>query len=181
MDRTTDDHSRRPLINRAVDEARHLAVLFLYLWVLFGLFVLNERIILSKEGISFTSYGFAIINALVLAKVMLIFEHLDLGRFAAGRPLIYKIVFESFLLSILFICFHVIEHAVIGVIQGESLQASIPAIGGGGYIGLASVALILFIALIPFFAFRNIGRELGAGRLNTMLFGAAAKSSNDKL
>ena len=61
-----------------------------------------------------------------------------------------------------------------GMIRGESLQASIPAIGGG-YVGLASVATILFVALIPFFAFRNVSRELGAERLNAMLFGSSVK------
>jgi hypothetical protein len=30
--------------------------------------------------------------------------------------------------------------------------------------------LILFVSLIPFFAFRNLSRELGADRLKAMLF-----------
>jgi hypothetical protein len=37
------------------------------------------------------------------------------------------------------------------------------------------VAVILFVSLIPFFAFRNVDRELGPGQLNAMLFGAATK------
>ena len=39
-----------------------------------------------------------------------------------------------------------------------------------GLAGLACVAAILFIALIPFFAFKYIGRALGEGRLRAMLF-----------
>jgi hypothetical protein len=52
--------------------------------------------------------------------------------------------------------------------------ASLPEIGGGGFVGLASVTLILFVALIPFFAFRNLKRALGADRMNTLLFGISA-------
>jgi hypothetical protein len=110
-----------------------------------------------------------------LAKVMVVVEDLDLGRWLPCRPLIYPILQESFLLTALFICFHVVEHIVIGLVKGESLAASIQQIGGGGLAGLACVAAIFFIALIPFFAFKHVGRELGEHRRNAMLFGTAGK------
>lgn len=163
--------ARSKLRERIVEEAKRFVVMFLYLWLLFGLFVLNERIILGQRGIHFASQGFALINALVLAKVMLIADHLNFDGFTRSRPLIYSILLESFFLTVLFVSFHIIEHVVIGLFYGESLQASIPAIGGGGYAGLASVALILFVVLIPFFGFRNVRRVLGPDRLNAMLFG----------
>jgi hypothetical protein len=84
--------------------------------------------------------------------------------------LIYSILYESLLLTALFICFHVVEHIVIGRFKGEALATSVPHIGGGGLAWLACVAGILFIALIPFFAFKYIGRALGEGRLRAMLF-----------
>ena len=155
---------------RIVHEVRRFALMFLYLWALFLLLVLNEDIILRHRGISFSSQGFALFNALVLAKVMLVAEDLDLGRWLRRRPLIYSILYESLLLTALFICFHVVEHIVIGRFKGEALAASVPHIGGGGLAGLACVAGILFIALIPFFAFKYIGRALGEGRLRAMLF-----------
>ena len=86
--------------------------------------------------------------------------------------MIYPIVYESLLLSALFICFHVVEHIAIGLFKGETLAASVPHIGGGGLAGLACVAVILVVTLIPFFAFKHVGRELGEGRLRAMLFGA---------
>lgn len=173
--------SDRPfgLRERALDEARRFAVMFVYLWVLFGLFVLNERIILDQRGIDFSSHGFALVNALVLAKVMLLTEDLNLGRWMRRRPLIYPILFEALLLTVMFICFHVVERIVVGLVKRESVEASIPAIGGGGAAGVACVAVILFVALIPFFAFRNVSRELGPGQLHAMLFGAAAKVRKD--
>ena len=101
---------------------------------------------------------------------MLVAEDLDLGRWLRRRPLIYSILYESLFLTALFICFHVVEHIVIGRFKGEALAASVPHIVGGGLAGLACVAAILFIALIPFFAFKYIGRALGEGRLRAMLF-----------
>jgi hypothetical protein len=165
------DESAHTLKQRVLHEIHRFVVMFLYLWVLFGLFVLNEGIILRQHGISFSSQGFALLNALVLAKVMLVAEDLNLGHWLQGKPLIYPILHEAFVFAILFICFHVLEHVVVGFFKGETIARSIPAIGGGGLAGVICVAVILFVALIPFFAFRDVSRELGPGRLNTMLFG----------
>lgn len=160
----------RKLEARVVDEAKRFVVLFLYLWILFGLFVLNERIVLREHGIGFASQGFAIFNALILAKVMLVLEDLNLSRWLDRRPLIYPILYGSFLFSILFVVFHVLEEMIIGLFKGETAASSIPAIGGGGMAGVLCVAAILFFALIPFFAFQNFNRVLGPGRIKTMLF-----------
>ena len=165
----------------AAEEFRRFIVLFLYLWVLFGLFVLNERIVLRQEGINFAAQGFAVINALVLAKVMLIAEDLNLGHWLNRRPLIYPILHDSLLFTVLFISFHVLEHVVIGLVHGETLAGSVPAIGGGGFAGLLCAAVICFVSLIPFFAFRNLGRVLGTDRLNALLFGTGAENSGGKL
>jgi hypothetical protein len=110
-------------------ELRRFALMFL--------FVLNEDIIFRQRGISFSAQGFAVFNALVLAKVMLVAEDLDLGRWLKRRPLIYPILHESLLLTALLIGFHVVEHLVIGLVKGETFAASIPHIGGGGLAGLA--------------------------------------------
>ena len=165
------DNRRKRFKARAVEEMRRFAVLFLYLWVLFGLFALHERIILRQRGIGFSSQGFALFNALVLAKVMLVAEDLNLGRWLSKRPLIYPILHNSLLFTVLFIGFHIAEKVILGLFKGQTLSASLPAIGGGGLSGLLCVAVIWFFALIPFFAFTNLSRELGAGRLRMMLFG----------
>lgn len=170
-------HPRRQRMKqRAIEEIKRFVMLFLYLWVLFGIFALYERIILRQRGIGFTSQGFAFFNALVLAKVMLVAEDLDLGRWLERRPLIYPILHDSFLFAVLFIGFHVVEEVAIGVLKGQTAAASVPAIGGGGLVGLFCVTTILFVALIPYFGFKHIRRALGPGRLHAMLFGAAGNS-----
>ena len=161
-------------------ELKRFLVMFLYLWVLFGLFVLNEAVILRQHGIPLATHGFAVINALLLAKVMLVAEDFNLGARLQPRPLIYPILTEAFLLAVLFIGFHVVEEMVTGLIEGETLSASVPAIGGGGAMGLACVGLILFVSLIPFFAFRRVSREIGPERMRAMLLGPPASQQSDR-
>ncbi len=155
---------------KAIEEGRKFLFLFFYLWVLFGVFVLNQSIVLREHGFGFTAQGFALVNALVLAKVMLLFEAIDPGRWLRRRPLIYPILFEALLLTILFIVVHVLEKVIEGLFHGKTVADSLPSIGGGGLVGLLSAAVIMFVALVPFFAFRNLSRALGEDRLRALLF-----------
>src|SRR6202142_3523039 len=149
-------HVARSLKAKAADEFRRFFVLFLYLWILFGVFVLNQGIVLREHGFNFAMQGFAFINALVFAKVMMLFEIFDPGRWLRRRPLIYPILYETLLLTVLFLVAHVLEKTIEGLLRGKTVADSMPALGGGGRMGLLSMTAILFIALIPFFCLRNL-------------------------
>jgi hypothetical protein len=83
--------------------------MFLYLPLVFGLLAIHQSIILSRYKIDYQSHGFAVINALVFAKVMLVAEDLRLGDRFDDKPLIYPILFKSLLFAIILICFHIVE------------------------------------------------------------------------
>ena len=165
------------LREKVVDEGRRFLTMFLYLWAIFALFALHERIVLREAGASLPAQGFAFVNALVLAKVMLVAEDLNLGNWLKGRPLLWPVVHESVLFALLFIAVHYLEHILIGMLHHETLQASVPAIGGGGLPGLLSTAVIMAVALIPFFAFRDVNRALGGNRMVELVLGRRTRSS----
>jgi hypothetical protein len=163
-------HGARSLKDKAAEEFRRFLTLFFYLWVLFGVFVLNQGVVLREHGFNFAMQGFAFINALIFAKVMMLFEIFDPGRWLRRRPLIYPILYETVLLTLLFLVAHVLEKTIEGLVRGKSIADSIPSIGGGGLVGLLSAAAILFIALIPFFGLRNLSMAVGEGRLWALIF-----------
>ncbi len=175
------DSPTRALAGRLMNEVRQFVVMFLYLWILFGLFVLNQVLTLEQHGLSIALSGFAMLNALVLAKVMMIVEYFDFSRWLRGGPLVYPVVFESLLLSVLFIVFHFVERVVMGLLKGEALQQSIPNIAGGGPLGLICIGCILLFSLLPFFAFKHLSRVLGPGYVYGLFFrgpsAAAAEGS----
>ena len=152
------------------EEFRSYMLSFLYFWVLLGTFTVHQDIALREHDISFTPHGWALINALVLAKVMVIVEKLRLGSRIVPHPLIFPIVLEAFILALLFIGIHVLEHVIGGMVAGERAAASIPLIGGGGLLGLCMAALSVFIALIPFCGFRQLSAAMGPGRMRKLLF-----------
>lgn len=163
------EHPHR-LIAGAIREFKRLLVMVLYLWVVFGLYVLDETIILAKQHVSFSSQGFAIINAIVLAKVLLVAEDLNFANRFKDAPLIYPILYKAFAFSILFIVFHIAESILVGLWRGKSAAESLPQFGGGTWKGILCVVAILFVSLVPFFAFREIGRVIGEDELWDLIF-----------
>jgi len=164
---------------KAAEEFRRFLGLFLYLWILFAVFALNQGIVLREHGIAWTMQGLALVNALIFAKVMLLFEMFDPGAWLRRRPLIYPILYESFLLMVLFLVVHVAERVIAGMIQGRTAAESVPNVGGGGLEGLLSASVIMFVALTPFFALRNLSFALGANRLTALIFGPGDPTAHD--
>ena len=143
--------------------------MFLYLWVLFALFTYHKAIVLAQHNIEFKPFGIALFNAFVLAKVMLIVVKLNLAARLRGRALVYPILHKSFVLAVVFLLFNLAETVIGGLWKGKSLADSLPKYGSGSPAELIAVAIILAVALIPFFAFRELSRALGKGVLGALL------------
>jgi uncharacterized protein (DUF1810 family) len=159
----------------AVDETRKLFGIFVYLWVLLSLFSLHKALVLNDESLIYHQ-GFAIINALALAKVVLVAEIFRIGDRLKNRPLIYPIMFKSAVFAVILMCFHIIEETLIGLWHGKTPAQSIPDIGGGTLQGILMVGIIVFVVLMPFFAFRELDRAIGTEQLRSLLFGHETKA-----
>jgi hypothetical protein len=135
---------------------------------MFGLFELYHTIILDKEHVDYSVHGFALVNAIVMSKVLLIAEDLKFASRLHDGRLIYSILYKSALFALLFLVVHMAEDVIKGLIGGHDLMASLPH-PGGVYVVLCAAA-ILFTALVPYFAFREIERVMGEQKLHDMIF-----------
>ena len=157
---------------KALDEFARFTTMFAYLWVMFFLLQVHQYLILAQRHIPFEQYGVGFINALVLAKVMLVADDLRLGEWRGRRrlPLIYPALTRSALFAVVFIVFDIIEKMLLGVLRGKSLADSIESFGGGGLVGGLLVAIIVALSLVPFFAFVEVSRLMEPGELAKILF-----------
>jgi hypothetical protein len=160
----------RNLKDRAKEEVKKFALMFLYLWVVFGMLAIHESIILSQHRITYVVHGFALVNALIFAKVMLVAEDLHLGHRLDDKRLVYSIFFKALLFGITLICFHIVEHVLIGMWHGKPATETISEIGTNNLGGLVSIGIISTVALVPFFILREVSRVLGEGKLWSLLF-----------
>ena len=163
------------LKERAVHQLKEFLAMFIYLWVLLGLFVINQSIVLAREAHSYQAHFFAFINALVLAKVLLIGEDLHFGERFRDKPLLYSILYKCFTFTLFIIGFHILERVIVGVWRGSTIAQSFPTIGGGSVNGILSLGATLFVALIPFFAFREISRVIGRVELWSLLLSRGSR------
>ena len=162
--------SRSSLKQKAYKGIKEFYLIALYLWVVFGLLVLYKSVILAEEHISFAFHGFALFNALALAKVVLVARELHLGEGFKDAPLIYATIFKSALFTTLLACCKILEDAAVGYFHGKSFQESISDLGGGTWKAILTLTLLLFVILIPFFGIGELERVLGAGKLTQLFF-----------
>ncbi len=161
---------RKPSIKERIrEEAKEFAVIVLYLWVLLSLFALH-RVMLLREGNLSYRLGFALVNALVLGKIMYIFERLHVGRRFERKAPVYSILFKSGVFAIILLVFDILEEGIVGLLHGKTFAQGTSELGGGTLSGLLLIAIITSVSLIPFFSFKEIGRSLGGRQLQLLLF-----------
>jgi hypothetical protein len=158
------------LKERAVHEFQRFLWIFLYLWVVFGLLSLHTTLVLTQHRLDYQEHAFAIVNALVFAKVLLVGEDLHFGTRFDHKPLIYPILYKCFVFALLLISFHIVETTVVGVLHGNTIVNSLPPLFGFNPKGLLVVGVIGFILLLPFFGFREIVRIVGRREMQALLF-----------
>jgi hypothetical protein len=160
----------RTLKQRACHEIKEYIAISCYLWVVFALLLLYKSVILAEHHIAFSSQGFAVLNALALAKVMLVAQKLRLADQFKEAPLIYPTLFKSAAFAIVLGCFKILEETAVGLYHGLSFNESITKIGGGTLSGILSLMALLAVLLIPFFGFTELRRIFGEGKLKKLFF-----------
>jgi hypothetical protein len=158
------------LKQKAARELRLFIIVTVYLVFLLGSFTLYRRLTYAELGISYLTYGFKLIEALVIAKVILIGEALGLGRSYEKRPLIVSVAAKTVLFTILILVFNVLEQAVEARIHGMAWGPAFLSFRDKGIDEMLARTLVLVIALIPFFAFLELNRVLGPGKLASLFF-----------
>ncbi|HSZ00851.1 MAG TPA: hypothetical protein VK788_15235 [Terriglobales bacterium] len=164
------DASKPTLKQKAWRGIKEYFAISLYLWVIFGLFVIYQSVILAQHGIPYAMHGFALINALALAKVMLVAREFNFADNFKDAPLIVPTLFKSAAFAVILGCFKILEAVGVGWYRGRSVSESITEVGGGTVEGILVLIALLGVLLIPFFGFTELRRVFGEGKLERLFF-----------
>lgn len=173
---TAKPHS---LKERALEELKAFWFITLYLWLFLGCFTIYRRLILDESGVAYLHYGVALIEALVIAKVVLIGRIFGFTRRFDDAPLFIPVLYKSLVFALLVMLFGVIEHLVVGWFHKQGLIGGLREIAATGADEIGARALMLTVAFVPFFAFTEIGRTLGKERLWAMFFSHRAPRTEE--
>jgi len=158
------------LAQRARNELIEFLVISAYLYVCFGALIFYKATILHSEGIEFTPLGIAIVKALVLGKFILTLQAFKIGERGKGNSIVLAdILIKSLLFALLLIVLTVIEEVIVGYFHGRANREILSEIPGGTLPQAFAIGVLLFLILIPYFAFREIAVSLGEGELQRLL------------
>lgn len=170
---TDVQHAPHHFKEKAVEEFKLYWLVFLFLAVMFGAFNTYRRLILGEVGMTYGHWGAGLIEALVIAKVILIGDAMKLGRWMESKyPLIYTVLVKSVLFGLLVAVFNIMEHSIEGLIHGQAwaqvLAHPLPAQNTNEVLARTVVMIVTFV---PFFTVWETARVLGPGKLSEIFFG----------
>jgi hypothetical protein len=164
------DKKKKSLKEKIFHEMAEYWIIVGYLTLVFAAFTWYRRLVLAAHDITYTNYWVPAIEALILAKVVMIGDALRLGRSLDQRPLIYSTLFRTVVFSLFVGGFTLIEHGIRSLWMGKGFTQGLVGFLGKGSPELLAGCLVTFVAFIPFFAFRELGRVLGEGKIWALFF-----------
>jgi hypothetical protein len=165
---TTKDPAAPGFKQKAKEEFKDFVEIALYLAFFFCALSTYAMLLLRRYDVSYLNYTLAIVNALVIAKVILIGEMMHVGRRVEARPLFQSVLYKSFVFGLLVFVFHLVEEFVKRrLIHHEPPGAVLHHLDFNDLIG---GSIVILGAFIPLFAFRELARVLGEEKLHALLF-----------
>lgn len=160
------------LKQRVLHETRRLLVYTVFFTLFFWAFATYRRLILGHYNISYIHYGYSLVEALILSKIIILGQILGIGERFENKPLIIPTLYKTFIFSIFVMAFDALEHFVIGAIHHQAFEKLYAEFMDKGIDLLRARILVMLFVFILFFAFLEIDRYMGNNKLvNLFLYG----------
>ena len=161
------DSAHSDLKQKAKHELLEMLWLFLYLAFFFCALVAYDLFLLDEYAIKYWNFGFAVLNALVITKVIMIGEYARLGTRHENKGVLVSTFWKAIIFGLLVFVFHVVEEIVKRLLHGSDLAR---ASGDLRIDRMAGRAIIVFCTFIPLFAFREFRRVMGHDEFAKLVF-----------
>ena len=143
-------------------ELGELAVVGLYFFHWLGLLAVLKKLVLAEYQIEFKVLSAALIGALILAKVVLILEHVPLGPLTRGRPAWVEVLWRTALYSAGVVVVMLLEKGFEGRHEYGGFWPSLGSVFQHADIDhVWAIAICMSSALLGYNALSVIRRHLG--------------------
>lgn len=141
-------------------------------------FAWYRRLLLASYQIEYFGYWTPLVEAAVLAKVIMIGDALRMGRGFRNRPLIVATIYRTVIFSFFVVLFAMAEHIVGALVHGKTASDGIAELSGKGWDVILAWFVVIIAAFLPFFTMKEIERAFGAGKVRGMFFGEHREKTN---
>ncbi|MBN8596038.1 MAG: hypothetical protein J0L78_00020 [Planctomycetes bacterium] len=164
-------HATRARIRtKLLHETRTMLWLGLYIFAFLAALAAYRAILLGKGGAGAWPLLHCLIEAFVLAKVMIVGNVLGLGERFFRRRMFARTLSRAFAFAVFAVLFSGAEELVLGYFRGETAGDWWKEMVDLGPRLILARGVVLFIFFIPLFALWEIGRALGDGKLHALFF-----------
>ena len=162
--------NERSFKKRFYDEMKRFFTYAAFLALFFCSLTLYQRLIMEEYSLPYFHYGYVLIQALILAKVILIGEYFQLGETCKNRAIVIPVIYKTVLFSLLVALFTILEHLIDTWRHGKSFLEFYDSFMAHGKDALFAKVLVVFWFFILFFSFLEISTVLGEGKLFNLFF-----------
>jgi hypothetical protein len=155
---------------KVVEEVIEYAFDFVYLAFFLMAFAWYRRLILAEYDITYLGYGVPLVEAAVLAKIIMLGDLVPMGHGLQRRPLIVPTLLRSVLFSGYVAIFTLVERTLTGLLHGKGWAAGLLETESKGRYELLAQCVIIFAAFVPFFAFKELEKVLGKDELRGLFW-----------
>ncbi|HAB19378.1 MAG TPA: hypothetical protein PLX89_03100 [Verrucomicrobiota bacterium] len=163
---STSQKWRRVLIREFFEYLYNFAFLAFFLVA----FAWYRRLILAAYHIQYIGYWAPLVEAAILAKVVMIGDVLRMGRRFRNRPLVVPTIYRTFVFTLLVVLFSFGEHIVGALIHGRPAADGIAEIANKGKDEVLAWCVLIFVAFLPFFTVKEIECAFGAEKVRGLFF-----------
>lgn len=158
-----------PRLKREIIGAIPTVVFF---FIIFQLLALTKALILKTYGIEVSTFLNATVAALIVGKVVLSADLLPIINRSPNKPLIYNIVWKTFIYMVAALIVRYVEHLIPLIREYKNLTvANSHLFNEVVWSHFWLVQLWLLVCFLMYCTIRELGRILGREQLRSMFFG----------
>jgi len=166
---------------KIADEMVEYVLNFVYLAFFLVAFGWYRRLILAEYAIPYLNYWVPLIEAAVLAKVIMVGDLMRLGRGLTRTPLLVPTLYRTVVFSALVGVFSVLEQTVRALLHGKGVTGGLTELASKGRYELLAQCVVIFGAFVPFFAFKELEGVVGKGTLRDLFWRRATAVPTEPL
>lgn len=158
----------RPLGEIVKHEIRELTPVVIYFFIALNILALTRTLILRQYDIAVTTFFNASIGALVVAKVVMVVGVLPFMEPFPQIPIIYNVVWKTFLYMLGALMFQVLEEAIPLLLKHQSLAPALDQIWMPHFLVIQIWLVLLFFI---FCTFRELFHVIGPEKARKIFVG----------
>ncbi len=157
---------------RLWEETRLMLWVFLYVFLFLAALAAYRAVLLGAKGAPLTAILQCFIEAMVLAKVMVIGNALRLGDRLRLRRRALRVILRAAAFTVFALLFAGVEELAKGLYHGHSVTQTLEELRALGPELVLARAVVLFVFFLPLFLIWEVCRVLGEAKAIVIFFAA---------